>query len=52
MKIQIFKFFQGNFQPFTNIFEKLIPALNENGFSQSDWNQLLIENPRLAFQLR
>lgn len=40
----------GDFQPFTNIFEKLIPALNEKGFSQSDWNQLLIENPRQAFQ--
>ncbi len=42
----------GEFQPFTNIFEKLIPALNEKGFSQSDWNQLLIENPKQAFQLR
>ncbi len=42
----------GDFQPFTNIFEKLIPALNEKGFSQSDWNQLLIENPKQAFQLR
>lgn len=41
----------GDFQPFTNIFEKLIPALNEKGFSQSDWNQLLIENPKQAFQL-
>jgi phosphotriesterase-related protein len=42
----------GDFQPFTNIFEKLIPALNEKGFSQSDWNQLLIENPKQAFHLR
>lgn len=42
----------GDFQPFTNIFEKLIPGLNEKGFSQSDWNQLLIENPKQAFQLR
>lgn len=42
----------GEFQPFTNIFEKLIPALNKKGFSQSDWNQLMIENPKQAFQLR
>lgn len=41
----------GDFQPFTNIFEKLIPSLNEKGFSQTDWNQLLIENPKKAFQL-
>lgn len=42
----------GDLQPFTNIFEKLIPALNEKGFSQSDWNQLLIENPKKAFQIK
>lgn len=42
----------GDFQPFTNIFEKLIPSLTEKGFSQSDWNQLLIENPKRAFELR
>ncbi len=41
----------GEFQPFTNIFEKLIPILNEKGFSQTDWNQLLIENPKQAFEL-
>ena len=42
----------GDFQPFTNIFEKLIPALNQQGFSQSDWNILLVENPKRAFQLK
>lgn len=41
----------GEFQPYTNIFEKLIPVLNEKGFSQTDWNKLLIENPKQAFQL-
>lgn len=41
----------GDFQPFTNIFEKLIPILNEKGFRDEDWNQLLIENPRKAFSL-
>ncbi|MBN3519998.1 phosphotriesterase [Algoriphagus lutimaris] len=39
----------GDFQPFTNIFEKLMPALNEKGFKQSDWDLLLIENPKIAF---
>jgi phosphotriesterase-related protein len=39
----------GNFQPFTNIFERLIPILNEKGFMDKDWNQLLVENPRKAF---
>ena len=41
----------GDFQPFTNIFEELIPILNKKGFSKSEWNQLLIENPKQAFQL-
>lgn len=41
----------GDFQPFTNIFEKLMPALNEKGFVQSDWDLLLIENPKKAFGL-
>ena len=41
----------GDFQPFTNIFERLIPILNQKGFIDEDWNQLLVENPKLAFQL-
>ena len=41
----------GDFQPFTNIFEKLIPILNEKGFTDEDWNQLLVKNPILAFKL-
>jgi phosphotriesterase-related protein len=41
----------GEFQPFTNIFEKLIPILNERGFTEKDWNQLLVENPKRAFRL-
>lgn len=39
----------GEIQPFTNIFENLIPALNEKGFDQADWDLLLIENPKKAF---
>ncbi|WP_297336973.1 phosphotriesterase [Algoriphagus sp.] len=42
----------GEFQPFTTIFEELIPLLNEKGFEQEDWNQLLQENPKQAFQGR
>ena len=41
----------GDFQPFTNIFEKLIPILNEKGFTEKDWNQLLRFNPNNAFGL-
>ncbi|WP_026965853.1 phosphotriesterase family protein [Algoriphagus terrigena] len=41
----------GDFQPFTNIFEKLIPALKAKGFVDSDFEMLLIENPKRAFGL-
>lgn len=39
----------GDFVPFTNIFEKLMPALSAKGFEQSDWDLLLKENPKSAF---
>ncbi|WPR76393.1 phosphotriesterase [Algoriphagus sp. NG3] len=39
----------GQFVPFTNIFEKLMPVLNEKGFEQSDWDLLLKESPKRAF---
>lgn len=39
----------GDFQPFTNIFEKLIPMLGERGFTEDDWDVLLKENPKSAF---
>lgn len=42
----------GDFQPFTNIFEKLIPILNEKGFTDEDLDLLLIENPETAFITR
>ncbi|GAA0878612.1 aryldialkylphosphatase [Algoriphagus jejuensis] len=41
----------GEFVPFTNIFEKLIPALKTGGFDDSDFELLLIENPKQAFGL-
>ena len=39
----------GDFVPFTNIFEKLMPALNAKGFDEADWKLLLEENPKRAF---
>ena len=42
----------GEFQPFTNIFEKLKPELISKGFTEEDWNLLLIENPKFAFRNR
>jgi phosphotriesterase-related protein len=42
----------GDFQPFTNIFEKLMPTLNAKGFDEEDWEMLLEENPRRAFRIR
>ena len=39
----------GDFVPFTNIFEKLMPTLNAKGFEESDWKLLLVENPKQAF---
>ncbi|MDZ7613636.1 MAG: phosphotriesterase [Flavobacteriaceae bacterium] len=39
----------GDFQPFTNIFVKLIPELNEQGFSNNDWNYIMAENPKRVF---
>lgn len=41
----------GEFQPYTNIFEMLIPALNQRGFTDQDWDLLLAKNPRIAFDL-
>jgi len=42
----------GSFRGFTGIFEVLVPLLKRSGFSQSDLDQLLITNPRVAFTLK
>ena len=42
----------GNFRGYTTIFNKLIPRLKENGFTDKDIDQLLIVNPREAFAIR
>ncbi len=42
----------GNFRGYTTIFNKLIPPLKENGFTDKDIDQLLVINPRNAFAIR
>jgi phosphotriesterase-related protein len=42
----------GDFQPFTNIFEKLIPIVGSQGFTAQDWDLLLIQNPVAAFHIQ
>lgn len=39
----------GAFRGFTDIFTRLIPELEERGFSRHDINQLLVDNPKQAF---
>lgn len=39
------------FVGYTNIFNELWPRLQENGFTKTDWQQLLILNPAKAFAL-
>jgi len=40
----------GEFNGFTTISQQLVPALKNNGFTQSDLDTLLIINPAAAFQ--
>ncbi len=42
----------GEIRKFEAIFTHLIPAMKENGFSEEDIRQLLVENPREAFKIR
>ncbi|MBV6442947.1 MAG: Phosphotriesterase homology protein [Saprospiraceae bacterium] len=42
----------GRFQPYTNIFTMLIPALKKQGFTTRDIEQLLVKNPQEAFTIR
>lgn len=39
-------------QPYTNIFEALIPKLRGVGFTEADINQLLAANPARAFEIK
>jgi phosphotriesterase-related protein len=40
----------GEFNGFTHICQELLPALKNNGFTQSELDTLLIINPATAFQ--
>ena len=42
----------GNIRGYTTIFEKLIPQLRENGFSEEDIHQLVVVNPANAHEIR
>lgn len=41
----------GEFRGFTDIYTHLIPALQENDFSEGEINQLLVENPKQAYAI-
>ncbi|MCZ6673717.1 MAG: alkaline phosphatase D family protein [Verrucomicrobia bacterium] len=41
----------GNFRPYTAISKSLVPKLLATGFTQSDIDQLLVQNPQSAFEL-
>ena len=44
-------FGNGNQKPYSTIFELLIPRLKELGFTQEDFDQLLIKNPAEAYKI-
>ena len=45
-------FGNGNAEPYSTIFDQLIPALRETGFTQGELDQVLIENPRRALTIK
>lgn len=42
----------GNYRGYTTLFEKLIPLLKKEGFSQREIEQLMVKNPAEAFSVR
>jgi phosphotriesterase-related protein len=42
----------GNFRPYLDIFDHLLPAMRKSGFTEEDINQLMVINPSLAFCIR
>ena len=42
----------GNIREYTDIFEHLIPALKENGFTREDMDRLLVKNPWKAYAVK
>jgi phosphotriesterase-related protein len=41
----------GDYRGYTDLFTKLIPRLEENGFTQSDIDMMLRENPKRAYSI-
>jgi len=41
----------GEYRGYTTLFEKLVPALKDEGFTEKDINQLLVINPAAAFTI-
>ncbi len=42
----------GEFKGYTNIFNELVPRLSQKGFSESDFDKLLVANPAEAMSIR
>jgi phosphotriesterase-related protein len=42
----------GNFRGYTAIFEKFIPALRKEGFTEAEIKQLLVENPKESLMIK
>jgi phosphotriesterase-related protein len=42
----------GEFRGYTTLFEKLLPALRKEKFSEKEINQLLVINPARAFEIK
>jgi len=42
----------GEIRPFDAIPQHLVPAMRENGFTEAEINQIMIENPKEAFMVR
>lgn len=43
---------EASFQGYTAIFNELWPLLEEKGFTQGDWEQLMVKNPAAAMSIR
>jgi phosphotriesterase-related protein len=41
----------GVFRPFVDLFEVLLPAMREHGFTDEELDLLTVENPRRAFSI-
>ncbi|NBA86772.1 phosphotriesterase [Emticicia sp. CRIBPO] len=42
----------GDFKGYTNIFKELMPLLKKRGFTETDFEQILVKNPAEAFTVR